>query len=59
MLILLHMDEGATPFGSRRDAIIGTQTCIDTMAKFGLIVHTEKDRKESKTKAIFSQEHKL
>ena len=53
MLILLCMNSGAITFGSRRDAIIGTQICIDTMTKFGLIVHTWKDSKESNIKAIF------
>ena len=59
MLMLLHVDDGATPFGSRRDTIIGTQIYIDMMAKFGIIVHTGKDSKESKTKATPPPELKL
>ena len=42
------MNDGATSFGSRRVAIIGTQMCINMMSKFGLIVHTGKDNKEYK-----------
>ena len=53
LLILLYMDDGALPFCSRKDAIIGSQICIEVMAKFGLIVHTGKIGKESKTKAMF------
>ena len=59
ILILLHVDDGATPFRSRMDTILGTQMCVDVMAKFGLIVYTGKDVKESKTKAIVFQEQQL
>ena len=53
MLILLHVDDGAMAFSSRRDTIIRTQIFIDIMANFVLIVYTGKDSKESKTKAVF------
>ena len=52
LLILMCMDDGALPFCSRNDAIIGTQICIEVMTKFGLIVHAGKIGKESKTKAM-------
>ena len=53
LLILLYMDDGALPFCSRDDAIIGTQLCVDVMSKFGLTVHTGTKNKKSKTKATF------
>jgi len=53
IFILLFMDDGALPFGSREDAIIGTRICIQTLEKFGLVVHTGNDGKRSKTEAMF------
>lgn len=52
LLILLCMDDGALLFYSRKDAIIGSQICIEAMAKFRPIVHAGKIDKESKTKAM-------
>ena len=50
---LLFMDDGALPFNSRDDLINGAIICINTMAKFGLTIHTGKGAKISKTEAVF------
>ena len=52
-VILLHMDYGALIFVTRRDTIRRPQLFINVLTKFGLIVHTEKGDKISKTKAVF------
>ena len=46
-LILICIDDGAIPFASTKDATIGTKICIDVIRKFGLIVHTGTETKES------------
>ena len=51
-LISLRMGNGATPFGSIRDATIGTHICIGAMPKPRRIAHVGKGKKASKTKAI-------
>lgn len=53
ILILLYIDDGAIPFASRRDAILGLRLCIEVFKKFGLIVHVGSKEKSSKTKAVF------
>ena len=52
-LSMLYVDDGAIPFGSRSDAVLGTKIIIDIFTKYGLIPHTGTKEKESKTKAVF------
>ena len=53
ILILLYIDDGAIPFASRRDVILGMKLCINVFRRFGLVVHTGTKEKDSKTKAVF------
>ena len=53
LLILLCLDDRDVLYTSRRDAKIVTKMCIDVMRKIGLIVDTETETKESKTKDVF------
>ena len=52
--ILLCIDNSSLPFVSKDDAILGTHLCIGIITKYRLLIHTRTDKKESKTKAVFS-----
>lgn len=53
ILILLYIDDGAIPFASQKDAVLGLKLCIKVFIRFGLIIHIGTKSKHSKTKGMF------
>ena len=47
------MDDGALPFVSRGDTILGTKIFFETMARLGLNMHVGTKNKASKTEAVY------
>ena len=47
------MDDGALPFVSRGDTILGTNISFETMARLGLNMHIGTKKKASKTEAVY------
>lgn len=52
ILTLLYLNNRALPFSLREDAILGIKLCISIFTKFELTIHTRKEGKTSKTKAL-------
>ena len=53
LLMLLFMDDGAIPFNSRQDALIGIKIIKKVFNRFGLTIHSGFGKKKSKTKTVF------
>ena len=51
--LLLYVDDGASLFNSRNDAIIGTNIIFNQMKRMGLNMHVGSGKKASKTEAVF------
>ena len=47
------MDDGALPFVSREDTILGTNIAFETMVRLGLNMHVNIKNKASKTEAVY------
>ena len=53
IFLLLYVDDGALPFVSREDTILGTNIAFETMTRLGLNMHVGTKNKASKTEAVF------
>ena len=53
IFLLLYVDDGALPFVSREDTILGTNIAFETMARLGLNMHVGTKNKASKTEAVY------
>ena len=53
IFLLLYVDDGALPFVSRGDTILGTNISFETMARLGLNMHIGTKNKASKTEAVY------
>ena len=51
--LLLYVDDGASLFNSRNDAIVGTNIIFNQMKRMGLNMHVGSGKKASKTEAVF------
>ena len=53
LFLLLYVDDGAGIFSSRSDAITGSNIIFKEMARLGLNMHIGRNKKPSKTEAVF------
>ena len=51
--LLLYVDDGASLFNSRNDAIVRASIILNQMKRMGLNTHVGSGKKSSKTKAVF------
>ena len=54
LFLFLYVDDGALPFLSRLDALLGSEITLREMSRLGLNIHLGKGEKSSKTEAVFS-----
>ena len=50
------VDDGALPFLSRSDTLLGSEITLREMSRLGLTMHVGKGEKVSKTEAVFSHQ---
>ena len=53
LFFFLYVNDGASIFSTRREAILGTEICFEQMKRLGLNMHTGDGGKHSKTEAVF------
>ena len=53
LFLFIYVDDGASIFSTRREAILGTEICFEQMQILGLKMHTGYGKKPSKTEAVF------
>ena len=52
LFLFLYVDDGALPFLSRSDALLGSEITLREMSRLGLTMHVGKGEKASKTEAV-------
>ena len=53
LFLFLYVDDGALPFLSRSDALLGSEITLREMSRLGLTMYVGKGDKEYKTEVVF------